>query len=88
MAICSGQFAGDSGLPFLVGWVSGRRVDMCTGGGKVRIPKAEPIEPPKSAQGEMATAMDDTARRQMMRRGLMSTFSGERGLGEKADKLG
>lgn len=50
---------------------------MCSGGS---VPKAKPIEPMKSPQADMDRAADDVRREQMMRRGLMSQFSDERGL--------
>lgn len=42
-------------------------------------PKARPVEPAKPAQESMDAASDAAVRAQMLRRGVMSTFSESRG---------
>lgn len=47
-------------------------------------PKARPVEPAKPAQENMDAASDATIRAQMLRRGVMSTFSEARGYSDNA----
>lgn len=51
-------------------------------------PKARPIEPAKPAQESMDAASDATMRAQMLRRGVMSTFSESRGYSDSAPAAG
>lgn len=68
---------------------------MCVGS-TPKVEKATPVEAYKPAQPAMDAASDATAREQMMRRGVASMFSRQRGYGTetaaaesgKADKLG
>lgn len=45
------------------------------GGGGGKAPKAQPLEPIKSAEQAMSEASDSTVRAQQMRRGIAATFS-------------
>ena len=57
---------------------------MCTSSPK--MPRQRATEPQKPAQESMDAASDETARRQMMRRGVMSMFSESRGIGTAQTK--
>jgi len=64
---------------------------MCTSSPKV--PTADSVEPAKPAQASMDAASDSTLRAQMMRRGVYSMFSQNRGYGtsvtdQKSETLG